>query len=106
MFSQANSTIFDSTDETILTYNRLYYDFKKFPSSIDGIKKVNEYVVEKFDVGAPFFQVINYEKWENVYLDLLKNVKDWCKSRLIWWGHKIPLDGVDDVLAIGIRPFY
>ena len=38
------------------------------------------------------------KKWEKVYFDWLKNVKDWCISRQIWWGHKIPLEGVDDVL--------
>ena len=35
---------------------------------------------------------------EKLYTDWLTNIKDWCISRQIWWGHKIPLDGVDDVL--------
>ncbi|NOY35837.1 MAG: valine--tRNA ligase, partial [bacterium] len=38
------------------------------------------------------------KRWEKVYLNWLDNVKDWCISRQIWWGHKIPLEGVDDVL--------
>ncbi|MFC1595258.1 class I tRNA ligase family protein, partial [Patescibacteria group bacterium] len=38
------------------------------------------------------------KRWEKVYFDWLDNIKDWCISRQIWWGHKIPLDGVDDVL--------
>lgn len=38
------------------------------------------------------------KKWEKVYFDWLNNVRDWCISRQIWWGHKIPIDGVDDVL--------
>jgi len=36
--------------------------------------------------------------WEKIYFDWLKNIKDWCISRQIWWGHKIPLGGVNDVL--------
>ena len=36
--------------------------------------------------------------FEKIYFDWLKNIKDWCISRQIWWGHKIPLKGVDDVL--------
>jgi len=38
------------------------------------------------------------KRWEKVYFDWLKNIQDWCISRQIWWGHKIPLKGVDDVL--------
>jgi len=38
------------------------------------------------------------KRWEKLYFDWLKNIKDWCISRQIWWGHKIPLQGVDDVL--------
>jgi len=38
------------------------------------------------------------QRWEKIYLDWLENIRDWCISRQIWWGHKIPLDGVDDVL--------
>jgi valyl-tRNA synthetase len=28
--------------------------------------------------------------WEAVYFDWMNNVKDWCISRQIWWGHRIP----------------
>ncbi|MBI2626224.1 MAG: valine--tRNA ligase [Candidatus Nealsonbacteria bacterium] len=38
------------------------------------------------------------KKWEKIYFDWLKNVRDWCISRQLWWGHKIPIDGVEDVL--------
>lgn len=28
--------------------------------------------------------------WENLYYEWLKNIKPWCISRQIWWGHVIP----------------
>jgi len=36
--------------------------------------------------------------FEKPYLDWLKNINDWCISRQIWWGHKIPIEGETDVL--------
>lgn len=29
--------------------------------------------------------------WEKPYLLWLENIKDWCISRQIWWGHRIPI---------------
>lgn len=28
--------------------------------------------------------------WEKTYFDWMTNIKDWCISRQIWWGHQIP----------------
>ena len=38
------------------------------------------------------------KSFEKPYINWLKDIKDWCISRQIWWGHKIPLDGENDVL--------
>ncbi len=37
-------------------------------------------------------QGVNFvpERFEKVYLQWIENVKDWCISRQIWWGHRIP----------------
>ena len=31
------------------------------------------------------------ERWTSFYLQWLENVRDWCVSRQIWWGHQIPI---------------
>jgi len=38
------------------------------------------------------------KRFEKILFDWLKNIRDWCISRQIWWGHKIPIEGMEDVL--------
>jgi len=31
------------------------------------------------------------KNFEKIYFDWLKNIRDWCISRQIWWGHSLPI---------------
>ena len=30
------------------------------------------------------------ESWEETYFHWMRNIRDWCVSRQLWWGHRIP----------------
>ena len=30
------------------------------------------------------------ENWEKTYLNWMENIRDWCISRQLWWGHRVP----------------
>ena len=34
--------------------------------------------------------------WSKTYLHWLENIRDWCISRQLWWGHRIPIYYCDD----------
>ncbi len=46
-------------------------------------------------------------RWTKVYINWMENIRDWCISRQIWWGHRLPIwycQGCGEVMASRNRP--
>jgi valyl-tRNA synthetase len=47
---------------------------------------------------------ITPERWSRVYLDWLENIRPWCISRQLWWGHRLPVWYRGDDTYVGEEP--
>ena len=63
----------------------------------------NQWFVKMKPMAEKAIQVVNNkeisfqpERWTKVYLHWMNNIRDWCISRQIWWGHRIPAYYCDD----------
>ena len=50
------------------------------------------------ELAAPAIEVVERdevriapERWKRVYLDWMREIRPWCVSRQLWWGHRIPV---------------
>jgi valyl-tRNA synthetase len=53
--------------------------FLRYPKTKEALEVVRDHVIRFFP-----------QHWEKVYAQWLENIQDWCISRQIWWGHRIP----------------
>ena len=52
-----------------------------------GVEKLAKPAIDAVKNGDIEFVPKN---WENTYFEWMNNIQDWCISRQIWWGHRIP----------------
>ncbi|HOT46568.1 MAG TPA: valine--tRNA ligase [Spirochaetota bacterium] len=43
------------------------------------------------------------KSWEKTYFEWMRNIRDWCISRQLWWGHRIPAFYCDDCGHITVQ---
>lgn len=68
----------------------------------------NQWFVNVAELSKKAVEAVKNEKikfvpkhWENLYFEWLKNIRPWCVSRQIWWGHRIPAwYGADDRIFV------
>ena len=44
------------------------------------------------------------ERWNRVYLDWMNEIRPWCVSRQLWWGHRLPVWYRGEEVYVGEQP--
>jgi valyl-tRNA synthetase len=76
--------------------------FLRYPKTKEALAVVKKHLIRFFP-----------KHWEKVYAQWLENIQDWCISRQVWWGHRIPawyrnqkseVRGQKSEIYVGIEP--
>src|SRR5437870_203799 len=74
--------------------------FLRYPKTKEALAIVRDHLIRFFPA-----------HWEKVYAQWLENIRDWCISRQVWWGHRIPawyrksqISNLKSEIYFGIEP--
>jgi valyl-tRNA synthetase len=78
--------------------------FLRYPKTKEALAVVRDHLIRFFP-----------PHWEKVYAQWLENIRDWCISRQVWWGHRVPAwyrksqissskPQTDEEIYVGIEP--
>ncbi len=67
--------------------------FLRYPKTKEALAAVRHHLIRFFPV-----------HWEKVYAQWLENIQDWCISRQVWWGHRIPAWYRKSEIYVGLEP--
>jgi valyl-tRNA synthetase len=78
--------------------------FLRYPKTKEALAVVRDHLIRFFP-----------PHWEKVYAQWLENIRDWCISRQVWWGHRVPAwyrksqissskPQTDEEIYVGIKP--
>jgi valyl-tRNA synthetase len=66
------------------------------------------------ELAAPAIEAVERDEvrivpsqWKRVYLDWMREIRPWCVSRQLWWGHRIPVwycDACEETIVAEIEP--
>lgn len=77
--SYENSVGFSQRSEVPIEPRLSEQWFLRYPKTKEALDVVRGHLIHFFP-----------QHWEKVYGQWLENIQDWCISRQIWWGHRIP----------------
>jgi valyl-tRNA synthetase len=67
--------------------------FLRYPKTKEALTVVRDHLIRFFPA-----------HWEKVYAQWLENIQDWCISRQVWWGHRIPAWYRNSEIYVGLEP--
>jgi valyl-tRNA synthetase len=72
--------------------------------SLQWFMRMDELVKPAIDVARSGQVTFWPESYKRVYLNWMENIRPWCISRQLWWGHQIPVWYRGDERYVGTEP--